>query len=299
MPLTTAGLISGWTYPLRGVVHLTKAPELRNKVSRFLVSITATSAATSAAWLWFFYSRHVRLISQVFGMAGGSLLAHFAAGVLVLAESTLPVYVLFSRQFEQLQGTLFDATLQLQGITISPMQPRDREALAAAVGKVQQQRAAEKAAADEAWRKGGLASKATQLLLGGVTDVSSLATQLLLKPQPYREGLLVRQARRLVTVAAGTLVPPLLPLLALRDSGAVAVRLLSKYWDRKGVPRDADSRAIVAKQHSGELRSFGLVAGGLGSLPLLNWVLGLSNMVGAALLVADMEKKQGALFVRQ
>jgi hypothetical protein len=54
----------------------------------------------------------------------------------------------------------------------------------------------------------------------------------------------------------------------------------------------------VAKQRSGELRSFGLVAGGLGSLPLLNWVLGLSNMVGAALLAADMEKKQGAMFVQ-
>jgi hypothetical protein len=60
----------------------------------------------------------------------------------------------------------------------------------------------------------------------------------------------------------------------------------------------ADSRAIVAKQRSGELRSFGLVAGGLGSLPLLNWLLGLSNMVGAALLAADMEKKQGAMIVQ-
>ncbi|WIA22895.1 hypothetical protein OEZ86_009835 [Tetradesmus obliquus] len=173
MPLTTAGLISGWTYPLRGILILSKAPELRSKVSHFLISITATSAATSAAWLWFFYSRHVQFISQLFGMAGGSLLAHFAAGVVVLAESTLPVYLL----------------------------------------------------------------------------------------------------------------------------GAAAVRLLSKYWDRKGVPRDADSRSLVAKQRSGELRSFGLVAGTLGGLPLLNWFLGLSNMVGAALLAADMEKKRGPVFV--
>jgi hypothetical protein len=242
MPLTTAGLISGWTYPLRGILVLSRAPELRSKVSRFLVSITATSAATSAAWLWFFYSRHVHFISQLFGMAGGSLLAHFAAGVVVLAESTLPVYVLFSRQFEQLQGQLFDATMQLQGVNISPMQQRDQEALAAAVSRVQQQRAAAKAAASEAWRKGGLASKATQLLLGGVTDVGSFATQLLLKPQPHTEGVLVREARRLVTAAAGTLVPPLLPLLALRDSGTAAMRLLSKYWDRKGVLRDAGAQ---------------------------------------------------------
>jgi hypothetical protein len=239
MPLTTAGLISGWTYPLRGILVLSQAPELRSKVSRFLVSITATSAATSTAWLWLFYSRHVRFISQVFGMAGGSLLAQLAAGVIVLAESTLPVYLLFSRQFYQLQGQLFDATLQLQGVTVSPMQQRDQEALAAAVAKVQQQRAAAKAAAAEAWRKGGLASKATQLLLGGVTDIGSFATQLLLRPQPHSEGLLVREARSLITAAAGTLVPPLLPLLALRDSGTAAMRLLSKYWDRKGVPRDA------------------------------------------------------------
>lgn len=297
MPLTTAGLISGLTYPLRGILVLSKAPELRSKVSHFLISITATSAATSAAWLWFFYSRHVQFISQLFGMAGGSLLAHFAAGVVVLAESTLPVYLLFSRQFNQLQGQLFDATLQLQGVTISPMQPKEQQALAAAVYQLQQQRAAAKAAAKEAWRKGGLASKATQLLLGGVTDIGSFATQLLLKPQPHGEGLLVREARSLITAAAGALLPPLLPLLALRDSGAAAVRLLSKYWDRKGVPRDADSRSLVAKQRSGELRSFGLVAGTLGGLPLLNWFLGLSNMVGAALLAADMEKKRGPVFV--
>jgi hypothetical protein len=230
MPLTTTGLISGWTYPLRGIMILSKAPELRSKVGRFLVSITATSAATSAAWLFFFYSRHVQFISQLFGMAGGSLLEQFAAGVVVLAESTLPVYVLFSRQFEQLQGQLFDATMQLQGVKISPMQQRDQDALAAAIAKVQQQRAAAKAAAAEAWRKGGLASKATQLLL---------------KPQPHGEGVLVREGRRLLTAAAGTLVPPLPPLLALRDSRTAAMRLLSKYWDRKGVPRDAGAQSVV------------------------------------------------------
>jgi hypothetical protein len=85
-----------------------------------------------------------------------------------------------------------------------------------------------------------------QLLLGGVTDVGSFATQLQLKPQPHGEGMLVREAKKLVTAAAGTLVPPLLPLLALRDSGAAAMRLLSKYWDRKGVPRDAGAQAVCA-----------------------------------------------------
>lgn len=59
----------------------------------------------------------------------------------------------------------------------------------------------------------------------------------------------------------------------------------------------ADSRSLVAKQRSGELRSFGLVAGTLGGLPLLNWFLGLSNMVGAALLAADIEKKATPVFV--
>jgi hypothetical protein len=125
------------------------------------------------------------------------------------------------------------------------MQQRDQDALAAAIAKVQQQRAAAKAAAAEAWRKGGLASKATQLLLGCVTDVGSFATQLLLKPQPHGEGVLVCEGRRLLTAAAGTLVPPLLPLLALRDSGTAAMRLLSKYWDRKGVPRDAGAQSVV------------------------------------------------------
>lgn len=59
----------------------------------------------------------------------------------------------------------------------------------------------------------------------------------------------------------------------------------------------ADARALVARQHAVDYRSFGLVAAGLGYIPVLNWLLGLSNMVGAALLAADMEKKQVPLFV--
>lgn len=59
----------------------------------------------------------------------------------------------------------------------------------------------------------------------------------------------------------------------------------------------ADARALVTQRHAIDYRSFGAVAAGLNYVPVLNWLLGLSNTVGAALLAADMEKKQVPLFV--
>lgn len=231
---------TAWAYPLEGLLYLGRTPQLRQIVSQFLIGVTATSAATSFGWLVFFYNRHVKFISKAFGdpshAPGGW--SKLAALVVVLAESTLPMYLLFDRRFEQLQGQLFDETIKAKGVEIHPMLPREREALGSAVLARQQQREAAAAAAAAAWRNAGLPGKAARLLLGGVTNVRGLITQLVLKPEAH-EGILIRKARGLITAVVAGFVPPLLPVLALRDSGASAARLLGRYWERKGVPRDA------------------------------------------------------------
>lgn len=235
------GALSSWSYPLRGILCLSRTPQLRQLVQRFLLSVTATSAATSCVWLYLFYNRHVQLIANVFGGAKTSspgLFTKATAALVVLAESTLPVYLLFGRRFEQLQQQLFDATVQLQAVHFSQLLPTEQEALAAAVAARQQQRAQAAAAAAAAWRGMGMTGKAARLLLGGVTNVKGFITQLVLKPEPH-EGLLIRQVRGVVTGVVGGLLPPLLPVLALRDSGVAAARLLGRYWDKKGVPHSA------------------------------------------------------------
>eukprot|EP00878_Enallax_costatus_P003788 GHUV01004004.1.p1 GENE.GHUV01004004.1~~GHUV01004004.1.p1 ORF type:complete len:297 (+),score=91.11 GHUV01004004.1:206-1096(+) len=290
--------LAAWAYPLEGLLFLGRTPQLRQVVSQFLISVTATSAATTCGWLFFFYNRHVKIISKAFGdpHKAPGVWTKLASLLVVLAESTLPMYLLFDRRFEQLQGQLFDETLQVKGIEIHPMAAREREALGTAVLARQQQREAAAAAAAAAWRNAGLPGKAARLLLGGVTNVQGLVTQLVLKPEAH-EGILIRKARGVITAVVAGFVPPLLPVLALRDSGASAARLLGRYWERKGVPRDADSHALVTKRHAIDYRSFGAVAAGLNYVPVLNWLLGLSNTVGAALLAADMEKKQVPIFV--
>lgn len=237
-------IFSSWLYPLQGIVVLGRTPHLRQVVQRFLLGVTATSAAAASGWLYFFYNRHVKFLSQLFGNGrkGAGAFTKLAAALIVLAESSVPVYLLFDRRFEQLQGQLFDETARLRGVNITQMPAREQQALAAAVAARQQQREAAAAAAAAAWRNSSLTAKATRLLFGSVTNVTGLLTQLVARPDAH-EGLVIRKARGILTAVVSGFVPPLLPLIALRDSGAAAARLMTKYWDRKGVPRNAGELA--------------------------------------------------------
>jgi len=50
----------------------------------------------------------------------------------------------------------------------------------------------------------------------------------------------------------------------------------------------------MADALSMEYRSFGFVSTSLGYIPAANWLLGLSNAVGAAMWAAQLEKKGAA-----
>lgn len=221
------------------------------------------------------------VVAQLFGVGLFSRLVTVAA---LLAESALPVYLLFDRQFERMQRKLFDATLKLKGITVEPLQQQDRQTLENLLAQHKQQRQQEQHQQQSKQNSAiGLISK-----LG--SSAMDMAVRILLKPQP-KEGLVMRKSRDLVTLATTVFIPFLVPLIAVRDSHAQAAGLLSRYWQQKGVDSSAGQN-IIAQHLQWELRGFGLVAATLAYVPVLNWFMGLSNMVGAALLAADLERKQ-------
>lgn len=278
------GALTSWVYPLQGMVYLTSSPQLFSTVFKFILLVTTASAACAAVWMYLFWNLHLGLVSAVVGV---NMFSRLVTLVVLLAESAVPVYLLFDRQFEGLQHRLFDATLRLKGITVEPLQQRDQQTLDALLAKQHKQRREQQQNSSNSIT--GLVSQ-----LGG--SALSMATRIILKPQP-KEGLLLRKTRDAVTLAATVFVPFLVPLVAVRDSHAEAANLLSRYWQRKGIP-SAEGQQVVAEQLRWELRGFGMVAATLAYIPVLNWFLGLSNTVGAALFAADLERKQAPLLAK-
>ncbi|KAF8069707.1 NCL2 [Scenedesmus sp. PABB004] len=261
-----------------GLVLLATRRELLRLVLRFLVIVTAASAATAAAWVWLLWAPHAALVSRV--LDPSSLLARAVVLVVLLAEAALPVALIYQRRLERLQRGLFDATLALQGVTaVAPLHPDDAAALRTELAR----RDAEAAAAAAAAAAAGPAARAARA-------AAAFAARLLLGGPGPGEGVLARKARDLATLGVSLCLPVLLPVLLLRDSSAEGARLLAPYLERKGAASDAAQHVLGARRGA-EQRAFGLTAACLGSVPLLSWALACSNSVGAGLYAAELERK--------
>lgn len=274
-------VLTSWVYPLQGIIYLLTAPQLLHVVLKFLVVVTAASLACTLGWLYLAWNWHLAMLARLFGV---NLFTRLVTLLVLLSESALPVYLLFEHRFKRMQQQLFRATLQLKGVTVRPLQQADAEVLTGLLAKQRQQQEA-------------AARSKTGLMLAAGSWLLHLVMRVLLKPAP-KEGLLVRKARDVVTLAVSVLLPPLLPLMLYRDSHAEASKLLSVYWDQKGVTLP-EGQELVASQKAWDLRGFGLVAASLGYVPVANWFLGLSNMVGAALYAATLEQRAAPLFPKR
>eukprot|EP00877_Chromochloris_zofingiensis_P004445 jgi/Chrzof1/14000/Cz08g20210.t1 len=217
-------------------------------------------------------------------LLGPGIVGKLATIVLVLSESTVPVYLLFGHQFSSLQNKLFDETLKARGVVIHSADPDERRFIQA---QLAQQAAAARSKEQARPTPANLVSRAV-----------GLAATILLRPKA-KESKLIRTTRKLITLPLKVLVPQLaLPYFALFVDGYVETSsLLSRYLDRKGI-QDPKEQELIAQQHLADYRSFGFVASMLNYVPVLNWLLGLTNSVGGALWAADWEKKGGHLIVK-
>jgi len=117
-----------------------------------------------------------------------------------------------------------------------------------------------------------------------------LANNVLFQPI-LGENVLVTRTRDLLNRGCTAFLPFLVPLLVYRDCSWVTAELMNRYWQLKAV---TDQEALLALQDQYELDycSFGLVASALNYVPILNWTLGLTNSVGAALFAVELEKRR-------
>ena len=76
------------------------------------------------------------------------------------------------------------------------------------------------------------------------------------------------------------------------EASATAAEYLWPYWLAKGAS-GADALALLTVARAGDTRGFGLAAAVLAYVPVFNWALSLTNVVGAALLAADLEVRDG------
>ncbi len=51
-----------------------------------------------------------------------------------------------------------------------------------------------------------------------------------------------------------------------------------------------EEQAAIAYENRWSFRSFGMVAFGLGFVPILSWILNFTTIIGAALWAADIER---------
>lgn len=273
------------TYPLAGISYLATTPRLLSRVARFLGLTTGVSALAGLAWFRVAWSAHAAFISSIMGVG---LLSKAATVVLLFAEAMLPVMLLFGQRLEGLQGKLFDETLKLRGVNVTPLSAADRERMAAFLAK---QRTTKKLlpAPPALHLPGPLGA------LSGIVNTAVRFAYNVVVPRP-KEGFLVRKARDVITLPIKALVPLSLPVFALVMDGPAQAASLHQAWlERKGLS-SAEEQAAVCQRHRGAYRAFGAVAAGLNYIPVLSWFLSLSNAVGAALWAADVEKKGGALF---
>lgn len=206
--------------------------------------VTAASCGSTFACFVLLWRPHVALLGRLLGVHAFTKLL---AALLILAESGLPIVLIFKHRMDRLGERLFDTTLQLKlgaaaapagpagaagtragrcGSSLAPLPAADREALAAALTKRREAAAA-----------AGRVSAKRSLLGSLLAGAFSLGVRLLLRPRP-NEGVLMRKGRDFATLGVAALVPGaalLLPLAVYRDSGAEVASLLSRYLQQKGV----------------------------------------------------------------
>jgi GTP cyclohydrolase II len=247
---------------------------------KFLGVVIGLSLASIVIWFKLFYRWHFALLSHLFGIGFFNKLL---TSVFLLAESAAPAYLIFDKQFERLQRKLFRATMDMKGVSVTKAQGEDIQYVNAKLSKKQQQQKTADA-------KSSLQAKLLWKLAG-------FAVQLLV-PADVKESKLMKFARTTVTLPLKVGVPFLLPLFAYFEGYSDSTQLLSQYWEQKGL-ETPEAQELVASAHSMDYRSFGAVASMLNYLPVLNWFLGLTNAVGAALWAAEIERKKRPLFQRR
>jgi len=248
---------------------MVKSPPLRQIVFRFLRLVLAVSLGSAVLAFLFLWNAHMRFLTQYFQYTSS---ARVVSVLLLLAESAIPAALVFSHEFEGVQKQLFDETLKLKNVQPAKATENDTRELRELVLRPP--------APVKPIEEPGLLRLVRPL---------NVVYEVLFVPK-LGGTLITSKLRDVANRTVGSFLPFLIPLLAFRDSRFLAADLMNRYWHLKGIADEQALEALQAK-YSWEYRGFGAVAAALNYIPILNWALGLTNSVGAALFAAKLEQR--------
>lgn len=96
-------------YPVRGVVHLYRRPNLNKRVGGFLAGMSAASLGGIVALAWGTYGAQLRFIGQ---RMGTGVWGKLVTSLLILGEASVPLYFAFNQSMILLQQKLFEDVLK-------------------------------------------------------------------------------------------------------------------------------------------------------------------------------------------
>lgn len=247
---------------------MVSSPQLRSIVGHFLLLVIAISAVTTFVAFTLFWDFHMHLLTKYFQYV---ISARIVAVLLLLAEGALPAALVFAQQTEKIQQQLFDETLKLQNV--KPAKTNDLETRQLKELAVRPPPAPHPISEPHFMR----ILKPLNVVYGVLSDP--------------RMGKVVSnpRTREFTSRTLGSFVPFLIPVLAYRDGAFLSSDLMKRYWHLKGVT-DNEALEALQQKHLWEYRGFGIVASMLSYVPILSWVLNLTNSVGAGLFAAKLEQ---------
>jgi len=247
---------------------MVSSPPLRSIVGHFLFLLIAISAATTFVAFMFLWDFHMHILSKYFQYV---ISARIVAVLLLLTEGALPAALVFAQQTEKIQQQLFDETLKLQNVAPAKTNELETHQLK-----------------ELAVHPPPPSKPIKEPHFMRILKPLNVVYEIVCDP---RVGKVVAnsRAREFTSRTLGSFVPFLIPILAYRDAAFLASDLMKRYWHLKGVSDDEALEALQQK-HLWEYRGFGIVASMLTYVPVLSWVLNLTNSVGAALFAAKLEQ---------
>ena len=294
-------------YPLRGLAYLCTHPRLNTKVCGFLAGVSALCITGIVALALLTFHAQLHFIGQSF--IGAGILGKIVTCLLILAEASLAVYLVFKQTMQVLQRRLFLDVLH--GMDPFPVQTQERydcKRLARDPDSLIARSPAEKciysatACADQGVFAVRSLTEAEKAGLHAYMQ-SPAAQQTNEQQERSTPRAIARRGAKTIAMTAMTSAPasvvPMLPvLISLMSGDKATVPFMSQYLHMRGLKSYAEQQA-VADTHKLAYTQFGIVAAILTSVPIASWAFVFSNTVGAALWAADLEKRDAQLFVDQ
>ncbi|KAG0627620.1 hypothetical protein M758_2G216000 [Ceratodon purpureus] len=261
-------MVPAWMYPVQGFYFFFRnAHRLWQRVARFVLEVILAIVGILAL-----------LFTLTFPTQRGFLLKFLphwtgtpGAIALILLETAIAIVVLFQYRLESAQRKLFIDVL--------------------AIRKVKVERATGE---DHVWLEEtlipklvGVPAEADMSRVAKSKKASGYLSQVLTEDEHPIMHFLITLPLNFVPVVGNV-------LFCFLNSFPTAISLHHYYYtEMKGLSSEEFSAVVHAKKP--QYQSFGFVASAFSLIPGLDVILVLTNAVGAALWVADMEKSQGSI----